>query len=122
MTDIDRIRYYIHREMGVDTTVQEMSVSTPTGIVNFGMIGYLANDTFLVVISPDNSTLKMSSINSMKERMELVKKHFPLFKLSRIDGVIVCEQFSKQILDYAAECQSIIVLEINEESIPEVLS
>ena len=54
MTDIDRIRYYIHREMGVDTTVQEMSVSTPTGIVNFGMIGHSANDTFLVVISPDN--------------------------------------------------------------------
>lgn len=122
MTNIERIRQYLHRKMGVDTTAHKMAVSTPIGIVNFGMIGYSRNDTFLFIISPDNSTLKKSSVNKMKKGIELAKEHFQLFKPSRIDGVIVCKQVSRQILAYAAECQSIIVLEINDESITKVLS
>lgn len=122
MTDIERIRDYLHKEMGVDTTAQEMSVSTSAGFVDFGMIGYSINDTFSFIISPDNLTLKKSSVDRIKKSMESAKKHFQLFVPRRIDGVIVCEQVSTQILDYAAECQSIIVLEINEESITKVLS
>lgn len=121
MTDLDRVGNYLREKMGVVTTAGEMSVATPDGIVDFGMIGYSMSDSLLIVVSPDNVDLKESAVDRLLERMELAKRHFQLFTPNHIHGVIVCEQASDPALQYAAEKRSIAVLEINGNSIVSIL-
>ena len=121
VNDLKRIGNYLREKMGVVTTAQEMSVATTAGIVHFGMLGYSMEDSFLIIVSPDNPVLNKSAIDSVLERMELAKRHFHLFAPDTIHGVVVFEQFFDQALQYVADHKSITVLKMSEDSIEEVL-